>query len=51
MNDHQTKIEELDGGLQVEKKLWIKELGVMCVLLGLVVIREVYLNEWFNFGV
>ncbi len=50
MSDKETYLKELDEDLKVEKKLWIKEIFVFLVLTLLVVIREVYLDEWFNFG-
>ncbi len=51
MNDQETYLKELNEDMQVEKKLWKKEILVFSVLTALVVVREVYLNEWFNFGV
>ena len=51
MNDQETYLKELNEDIKIEKKLWIKEILVLLVLIVLVVIREVYLNEWFNFGV
>lgn len=42
--------QELENDIKIEKRLWLKEVVVCIVILILIVIREVYLNVWFNFN-
>jgi hypothetical protein len=43
-------LKELKEDIAIERRLWLKEILVFIVLIFLTVIREVYLDEWFNFS-
>ena len=49
MNQQEDYKAELEQDIKTEKKLWIKELVVFFIIFILIVIREVFLREWFIF--
>jgi hypothetical protein len=49
MSEKKDYLKELKEDIIIERRLWLKEILVFIILIILTVIREVYLDEWFNF--